>query len=195
MPNSRKSNLPDKDVRAALQSMSEYIDITPEDFCQIYELAHEHAIRRLFSKMDVAHLLRRDLSALNPDQTLSEAAEYMASKHAYTLPVVDSTGLVLGDVSEWNFLRGFGADTFFFLVFHLMVHDQNFIDYCGRTTVAEVMTAPVITLTENDTFADIARAFHQVEEMRLPVIDEEAHLIGVVMRRDFLQRFQWDEWL
>lgn len=67
--------------------------------------------------MSVTHLLRRDLSALLPNQSLSEAAEYMDLLRVLTLSVVDSSGLVLGDVSEWNFLSGFGADTFFFWYF------------------------------------------------------------------------------
>ncbi|MHB8920982.1 MAG: CBS domain-containing protein [Halothiobacillus sp.] len=195
MTESSKSRLPDEDVLAALRAMSGYIDITTEDFREIYTLAHEHAVRRLFAQMDVAHLMRRDVSALRPEQSLTEAAEQMALMHAHTLPVVDKAGRVLGDVSEWNFLQGYGADTFFSLVFRLMAHDQRFIDYCERTTVADVMTQPATVLTETGSFADIARAFHAVEEKRLPVVDTQNHLIGVVMRRDFLLRFHWDDWL
>ncbi|OZB35862.1 MAG: hypothetical protein B7X44_08330 [Halothiobacillus sp. 15-55-196] len=189
------NRLPDEDIQAAMRAMSGYIDITTDDFREIFELAHEYAIRRLFCCMDVPHLMRRDFSALKPDQTLTEAAEQMALMHAHTLPVVDENGLVLGDVSEWNFLQGYGADTFFSLIFRLMAHDQRFIDYCERTLVREIMTQPAITLPEQGTFADIARAFHQVEEKRLPVVDAQNHLVGVVMRRDFLERFHWEEWL
>lgn len=195
MTDAAPNRLPDEDVRAAMRAMSGYIDITTEDFREIYELAHEHALKRLFAKMDVPHLMRRDLSALRPDQSLTEAAEQMALMHAHTLPVVDESGLVLGDVSEWNFLRGYGADTFFSLVFRLMAHDQRFIEYCQRTTVADVMTQPAVTLPAQGTFADIVSTFHQVEEKRLPVVDEENRLVGVVMRRDFLECFRWDQWL
>lgn len=195
MPQSSHPLLPDEDVHAAMRAMSGYIDITTEDFREIYSLAHEHAIKRLFAQMDVPHLMRRDLSALHPEQTLTEAAEQMALMHAHTLPVVDDAGRVLGDVSEWNFLQGYGADTFFFLVFRLMAHDQRFIDYCQRTQVRAVMTCPATVLLEQGSFADIARAFHTVEEKRLPVVDSDNRLIGVVFRRDFLQRFHWEDWL
>ena len=195
MTDAAPNRLPDEDVRAAMRAMSGYIDITTEDFREIYELAHEHALKRLFAKMDVPHLMRRDLSALRPDQSLTEAAEQMALMHAHTLPVVDESGLVLGDVSEWNFLRGYGADTFFSLVFRLMAHDQRFIEYCQRNTVADVMTRPAVTLPAQGTFTDIVSTFHRVEEKRLPVVDEENRLVGVVMRRDFLECFRWDQWL
>ena len=195
MTESKNARLPDDDVRAAMRLMSGYIDITVDDFREIYTLAHEHALHRLFANMDVPHLMRRDISALSPEQTLTQAAEQMALMHAHTLPVVDEQGRVLGDVSEWNFLQGYGADTFFSLVFRLMAHDQRFINYCERTTVAEVMTTPATVLPEQGRFIDIARAFHAVEEKRLPVVDAHNQLIGVVMRRDFFERFHWDDWL
>jgi CBS-domain-containing membrane protein len=195
MTESTNARLPDEDVLAAMRAMSGYIDITTEDFREIYELAHAHAIKRLFAKKDVPHLMRRDLSALRPNQTLTEAAEQMALMHAHTLPVVDERGQVLGDVSEWNFLQGYGADTFFALIFRLMAHDQRFIDYCERTTVREVMTTPATVLPAQGSFVDIVRAFHAVEEKRLPVVDANNQLIGVVMRRDFLDNCDWDDWL
>lgn len=195
MTDTEPNRLPDEDIRAAMRAMSGYIDITTEDFREIYELAHEHAIRRLFAQIDVPHLMRRDLSALHPEQTLTQAAEQMALMHAHTLPVVDETGVVLGDVSEWNFLEGYGADTFFALVFRLMAHDERFLAYCAKTKVGEIMTQPAVTLPENGTFADIVGAFSRVEEKRLPVIDSQNHLIGVVLRRDFMACFHWEEWL
>ncbi|OYY54521.1 MAG: hypothetical protein B7Y53_05930, partial [Halothiobacillus sp. 28-55-5] len=152
MTESKNARLPDDDVRAAMRLMSGYIDISVDDFREIYTLAHEHALQRLFANMDVPHLMRRDISALSPEQTLTQAAEQMALMHAHTLPVVDEQGRVLGDVSEWNFLQGYGADTFFSLVFRLMAHDQRFINYCERTTVAEVMTTPATVLPEQGRF-------------------------------------------
>ncbi|WP_407275635.1 HPP family protein [Halothiobacillus sp. DCM-1] len=192
MPQPAFTHLPDEDVQAAMRSMTGYLDITPEDFREIYAIAHEQAVRRLFARRDVPHLMRRDLSALKPEQNLCQAAEQMALMHAHTLPVVDESGRVLGDVSEWNVLRGFGADTFFSLVFRVMNRHEHFADYCQRTSVAEVMTAPSTVLAEHGSFSDIARAFHQVDCQRLPVVDAEGRLVGVVLRRDFMERLDWD---
>ena len=192
MTQTNLAHLPDEDVQAAMRSMTGYVDITPEDFREIYAIAHEQALRRLFFARDVPHLMRRDLSALKPEQNLCQAAEQMALMHAHTLPVVDESGRVLGDVSEWNVLRGFGADTFFSLVFRVMSRHEHFADYCQRTTVAEVMTTPATVLPERGSFSDIARAFHRVDCQRLPVVDANGILLGVVLRRDFMERLDWD---
>ncbi len=192
MTQTNLAHLPDEDVQAAMRSMTGYVDITPEDFREIYAIAHEQALRRLFFARDVPHLMRRDLSALKPEQNLCQAAEQMALMHAHTLPVVDESGRVLGDVSEWNVLRGFGADTFFSLVFRVMNRHEHFADYCQRTTVSEVMTTPATVLPEHGSFSDIARAFHRVDCQRLPVVDAAGMLLGVVLRRDFMERLDWD---
>ncbi|KNE79297.1 MULTISPECIES: CBS domain-containing protein [Streptomyces] len=60
----------------------------------------------------------------------------------------------------------------------------------GRApTAGELMTSPAVTVRALDSIAHAARtmARHQVE--RLPVVDEEDRLVGIVTRRDLLQIF------
>ncbi|MBQ0984774.1 CBS domain-containing protein [Streptomyces sp. F63] len=60
----------------------------------------------------------------------------------------------------------------------------------GRApTARELMTSPAVTVRALDSIAHAARtmARHQVE--RLPVVDEEDRLVGIVTRRDLLQIF------
>ncbi|MCC3655366.1 CBS domain-containing protein [Streptomyces sp. S07_1.15] len=56
-------------------------------------------------------------------------------------------------------------------------------------TAGELMTSPAVTVRALDSIAHAARtmARHQVE--RLPVVDEEDRLVGIVTRRDLLQIF------
>lgn len=189
------ASLPDEDIVAAMRAMSGYLDITLDDFREIYQRAHDHALKRLFARLDVRHLMRRDLSSLRPEQTLSEAAEQMAHMHAHLLPVVDDDGRVIGAISEWNFLRGFGADTFFYLVFRLQAHDQRFLDYCAGTKVADVMTTPAARLSIDDDLAAMVKVFHDTDGQRIPVVDADDRLVGAVLRRDFLRLFHPEDWL
>jgi CBS domain-containing protein len=56
-------------------------------------------------------------------------------------------------------------------------------------TAGRLMTAPAITVHADDTIVEAARtmARHRVE--RLPVLDEENRLVGIVTRRDLLKVF------
>ncbi|WP_156781973.1 CBS domain-containing protein [Acidihalobacter aeolianus] len=182
-------SLPDEDILAAMREMSGYFDITPDDFREIYQLAHAHVFDRLFADLSVRALLKKDLSALRPELSLTAAAEQMAKQHAHTLPVVDDAARVIGTISEPNFLRPYGADTFFAMVFELQAHDEQFLHYCERTQVAAVMTVPPPILRVEDDLLAVAKGFHERDEQRLAVVDENQCLMGVVLRRDFLQRF------
>src|SRR4051794_37806803 len=53
----------------------------------------------------------------------------------------------------------------------------------------QLMSRPAVTVRPQDTIVDAARSMarHRVE--RLPVVDEEAGLIGIVTRRDLLRVF------
>jgi CBS domain-containing protein len=59
----------------------------------------------------------------------------------------------------------------------------------GADSAGELMSRPAITMRPQDTIVDAARAMarHLVE--RLPVIDEEDRLIGIVTRHDLLRVF------
>jgi CBS domain-containing protein len=51
------------------------------------------------------------------------------------------------------------------------------------------MTAPPVTVHAEETIAEAARTMVQRHVERLPVLDEEDRLVGIVTRRDLLQVF------
>jgi CBS domain-containing protein len=51
------------------------------------------------------------------------------------------------------------------------------------------MTAPAVTVHAEETIAEAARTMAQHQVERLPVLDEEDRLVGIVTRRDLLQVF------
>ncbi|MGR3937543.1 CBS domain-containing protein [Streptomyces sp. BRA346] len=59
----------------------------------------------------------------------------------------------------------------------------------GAVSSGDLMSRPAVTVRPQDTIVDAARtmARHRVE--RLPVVDEEDRLIGIVTRRDLLRVF------
>ena len=59
----------------------------------------------------------------------------------------------------------------------------------GAVSAGELMSRPAVTVRPQDTIVDAARSMarHRVE--RLPVLDEEDRLIGIVTRRDLLRVF------
>lgn len=53
-----------------------------------------------------------------------------------------------------------------------------------RTTVAEVMSAPVVSVAPRDSFAEVARVLHEAGVRAVPVLDPAGRLLGVVSEAD-----------
>ncbi|WAP54303.1 CBS domain-containing protein [Streptomyces sp. S465] len=56
-------------------------------------------------------------------------------------------------------------------------------------TAGQLMSRPAITVRPQDSIVDAARAMDRHRVERLPVVDEENRLIGIVTRRDLLRVF------
>ncbi len=66
--------LTDEDIRDAMQHISGYLDISMEDFREIYHLAHRHAVQRLLANIRAGNLMRVGIEPLLPDMPLDAAA-------------------------------------------------------------------------------------------------------------------------
>ncbi|UQW99833.1 CBS domain-containing protein [Streptomyces sp. RerS4] len=88
------------------------------------------------------------------------------------LPVLTQDGQVVGVVSEADLLlKPQGADT---------PHD---------TTAEQLMTRPAVTVTKDATIPTAARLMARGHLKRLPVVDGDGRLVGVVSRGDLLKVF------
>jgi len=58
----------------------------------------------------------------------------------------------------------------------------------GRTA-ADVMTSPVITISPEATLTGVAAAMHKRDLKRLPVVDQDGRLVGIISRADLLKVF------
>ncbi len=108
---------------------------------------------------------------LHPEESVQEAGDKMRALEAETLPVAEERRLV-GVVDQPHPDRraaGFG-------------HDPK------ATSVSEYMNSNVLYCFESD---DCATALGKMDERqldRLPVVDREMRIVGVVTRADLLER-------
>ena len=71
--------LTDADILDAMQHIAGYIDISTEDFREIYHLAHRHAVGRLLGNFRIASLMRTEIVPLLHDMPLDEAAKALVN--------------------------------------------------------------------------------------------------------------------
>lgn len=179
--------LTDADVLDAMTRLPGYLDITTEDFRALYRLAYEHAVERLTGDLRARDLMRPAKAAISPDLTLRAAVGIMAGRQWKSAPVTEGAGIVVGMLSETDILRRLGAETFLELVTQPSDRRADLDLLLDRTLVRDVMTAPAVTVQGDAGFASMVQAFQSHRGRRMPVVDAQARLQGILARKDFLQ--------
>jgi len=108
---------------------------------------------------------------LHPNESLKEAGDKMRDEGAEALPVTEGRRLV-GVVDQTNPDRraaGFG-------------HDPR------TTSVSDIMSSDVAYCLESDDCAGALRRMNDRNLDRLPVVDREMRIVGIVTRADLMER-------
>jgi CBS domain-containing protein len=112
--------------------------------------------------MKVGGLMTDDVVSAVPATSFREVAKMLAEHDISGVPVLDQDDHVVGVVSESDLLAR------------------------HKLTARDLMTSPAVTVHAEETVADAARLMVRRGVERLPVVDEEERLVGIVTRRDLL---------
>lgn len=184
-----------EDILDAMQHISGYLDISVEDFQQIYHLSHRHALQRLFGGVRAGTLMRTGIEPLTTEMTLDVAAACMSRQGLQRMPVVAGGNKVVGILTETDFLRRLKADSFLELLQRLVKDVNSFTHRCHDTTVSEAMTASPVSVAEGAGFFQIIHAFRRHQGRSMPVTDENGELRGLLFRKDFIEAFHLEDLL
>jgi CBS domain-containing protein len=110
--------------------------------------------------------MTRDVRLLNPSQTIREAASLMAEVDAGALPVGENDRLV-GIITDRD------------IVIRAVAQGRP-VD----TKVAAVMTKEVLYYFDTDDLDDVSRNMGKAQVRRLPVVNVDKRLVGIVSLGD-----------
>lgn len=123
-----------------------------------------------------------------------EVARMLANHRISGLPVVDEDEHVIGVISETDLMTrqalapGPGDPGRHFRALLTMTARRQAVK-ARACTAGQLMTEPPVTVHADDSIAEAARTMAERQVERLPVIDEEDRLVGIVTRRDLLRVF------
>ncbi len=181
----------DEDIREALKEMRTYIDITEEDLRKIFNLAMEHAKRRLKGRVPVREVMTERVVTVREDTTLKEVASILSERGISGVPVVDAQNRVIGIVTEADILSQTAGREYSFkeIVRHLIGEPVPKKTGSGvsEIKVKDIMTSPVITTGPDADIRDVAIILEQKRIKRLPVVDKDNRLIGIISRQDIVR--------
>ena len=183
-----ENRITDEDLREALRDMKGYVDISIEDLRAIYSVALRHARQRLAEQVPVSKIMTRAVVTVAPDAYLQEVTRLLGENNVSGLPVVDAAGRVVGLISEADVLSMTGVKrghTFKDVVRHVLGEAEPARE--KGSTVADFMTSPAITVRPDTDVREAARMVDEKRIKRLPVVDDEGRLVGIVSRADMLK--------
>ena len=116
--------------------------------------------------MRISDVMTRDVQTVRPDQTAREAAGFMLSADAGSIPVTEGDRLI-GMITDRDIaVRGVAEG------------------HGPETPVRELMTNDVVAARIDDNIDDVAARMSEAQVRRLPVVDDQQKLCGIVSLGD-----------
>jgi CBS domain-containing protein len=116
--------------------------------------------------MKISDVMTRSVETVRPDQSAQEAASFMLRAEAGSIPVCENDrviGMITDrDIAVRGVAEGRGPD-------------------CA---VRDLMSEQVICAREDDSVDDVAQRMSEAQVRRLPVVDEQDRLVGIVSLGD-----------
>ncbi|MBU6230700.1 MAG: CBS domain-containing protein [Cyanobacteria bacterium REEB459] len=143
----------------------------------------------------VAEVMTPNPVSVQPDALLQEAIQLLVENHIGGLPVIDHSGKLVGILSESDLMwQTTGVDMpAYILLLDSVIYLKNPGQYSQEIhkalgqLVRDVMTAKVITIGPGHTLREAAQRMHEKRIRRLPVVDDQGQVVGIVTRADILR--------
>ncbi len=177
-----------EDLRAALMELRTYVDVTEEDLRKIYIIALRHAKKRLSSGIPVRDVMSKNIVSVREGSDIHEVSRLLSENRVSGLPVVDEESRVIGVLSEADLLHMAGIEkghSFRDILKYIL--GEPFPKHRAGSIVRDIMTSPAITTTPDADIREAAAILDEKRIKRLPVVDENNRLIGIISRGDILK--------
>lgn len=131
-----------------------------------------------------------------PSTSVDDALELISEYNITGLPVIDDDDVVVGVVSDYDLLSlddiiGKEEDTGFFpdvnTEWNTFAEVQRRIMKNAGKFVSDVMTPDPLCVRPNTTLSDATRILINMKVRRLPVVDENGRLLGIVTRGNIIK--------
>lgn len=187
---SHDPEISDKDIYEAMKDIPGYLDITPGDFKELYRQTYRHALNRIARSVKAGDIMTGEVLSVKRKTALTEVAKLMAEKGISGVPVIEDDRKVAGVISEKDFLSRMGArntKTFMGVVAKCLGGNGCVALSIRAKNAEDIMTAPAVTVNVDAPLVDITTLFKERKINRVPVVDREGRLVGIVSREDIVE--------
>ena len=127
---------------------------------------------RDFSMLQAEQFMQNVVSYYHVDDSGERLAGAMTDGGFGSVPILENDYKVIGIVSEYDLLKA------------IMEGKE-----LAKVTAREIMTKNPITVNQDTPATEIMRLLQEKHLIRMPVVDDEGKLAGVVSRRDIMEGY------
>ncbi len=132
------------------------------------------------------------------DQTLQEVIKLLAEHHFSGVPVLSGTGKIVGIISDADIIRysekvkvvpntNLSGWISPYADVSTLATMRKGIESLHHTRVGDVMTKKIHVVNEEAEVSDIARLMNRRNINRVPVVNSDNELVGIITRADMVQ--------
>lgn len=127
--------------------------------------------------MTAGEIMTSNVRFVAPETTLDEVARIMRDENCGVVPVIDARRRLVGMVTDRDLVVRAAADGRAF----------------NTTRVSEIMTDEIDAVTADEPIKDVIDLMGKKQVRRVPVVDRDDQLIGIIAMADIANRADYDE--
>jgi len=147
------------------------------------------------AELTARDIMTENVVTINKDSSIEDLSEVLLKNKISGVPVIDGDGKIAGIVTEADIIVQ-DTDLHFPRYFKLL-DGIIYLDSLNRfrdnlkkhlaTKVQDIMVKKVRTISPDTTITDIAELMLKLKINRLPVVDEDSNILGIVTRADIVR--------
>lgn len=145
-------------------------------------------LEQLRFDLQVRDVMTRPVHSVRADAPVSEAVAGLVGREYRALPVVDERGVLVGVVSNSDLVERAGLAARLELLAEMDAERRSAIlAALPARTVRDVMTTELVTVSPTEKVASVPRLMSERRVKRVPVVDADGRLLGILSRADVLR--------
>lgn len=139
----------------------------------------------------------RDVISVRPNSSIKDVMTTFVEKKIGGVPIVDENGKLSGIVTDGDILRAIKPidrriqDYFSFITYVAEEDLEERLDEMAKVEIIRIAkTNGIVSVHPNDDMKTVITLLSKHHFKKLPVIDENNHVVGVISRGDVIRNIQ-----
>lgn len=174
--------LSNDDMRTAVNSLEEFVDITEEQLNRLYKATIMQMRKRELGDIRCGQIMARDVICFYENMPLSQAWLDLQTHGINAVPVVDTQKRLTGIITRADlaavFMKKMSVDT--------PANIETELKHLYQTPIGAVMTTPVTTIGVEHHIVETIPLFMERKIHQLPVVNTNRVVLGLLTRTHLL---------